>query len=84
MTEVENDILASLLELQRSADTIRTAEKKPDLLGIFSRLDQLAAKLPKGSNPQLLHYLQNKSYAKARLLLEGRDAQNVPGNCGDR
>ena len=82
MTEVEKEILASLLELQGAAAAIKTAAKKPDLVAIFTRLDQLAASLPKASNPQLLHYLQNKSYEKARLLLEGRDAENVAGNCG--
>jgi hypothetical protein len=29
-----------------------------------------------------LHYLRKKSYEKARLWLEGRDAENARGNCG--
>jgi len=29
----------------------------------------------------LLHYLQKKSYEKARLYLQGRDAENQLGNC---
>jgi len=29
-----------------------------------------------------LHYLHKKSYEKARLWLEGREAENKAGNCG--
>jgi len=36
----------------------------------------------RGTDPQLLHYLQKKSYEKARLFLQGRDAENVQGSCG--
>jgi hypothetical protein len=84
MTEVEKDILESLLELQKAVATMRTTTPKPNLRPIFNRLDQLALGLPKGSDPQLRHYLQNKSYEKARLLLEGRGAENVAGSCGKR
>jgi hypothetical protein len=51
------------------------------LQGIFARLDALTAQLPKGSDPNLLHYLHKKSYEKARLLLQGRDAENARGSC---
>ena len=57
------------------------AQPKPNLLPIFERLDQLARQLPKGANPDLLHYLNRKSYEKARLLLLGHNAQNAPGTC---
>ena len=30
----------------------------------------------------LLHYLHKRSYQKARLYLEGRDAENQAGQCG--
>ena len=83
MNEVEKSILDSLLELQQAAVAMRTASPKPDLVAIFKRLDELAHQLPKGSDPQLRHYLQNKSYEKARLLLTGRGAENVPGSCGN-
>jgi len=51
------------------------------LLAFFERLEALARKLPRGSNPDLLHYLNRKSYEKARLLLEGRDPENARGTC---
>ena len=48
------------------------AEPKPDLMAIFGRLDALTASLPRGTSPDLLHYLP-KSYQKARLFLQGQD-----------
>jgi len=44
-------------------------------------LDELTRKLPPNADPGLLHYLHKKSYEKARLFLEGRDAENQLGNC---
>ena len=82
MNDVEKAILGSLVEIQTAAATMRTANPKPNLIPIFHRLDELAAQLPPASNPRLRHYLQSKSYEKARLLLEGREAENVAGSCG--
>jgi hypothetical protein len=48
---------------------------------LFARLDELTRALPRDTDPTLLHYLQKKSYQKARLFLEGRDAENQAGNC---
>ena len=58
------------------------AGPKPDLLPLFARLDELTRRLPPQTAPELLHYLHKKSYEKARLFLEGRDAENTAGNCG--
>ena len=82
MTEIENDILAGLIELDRTVKSMATANPKPNLRPIFARLDELAHRLPKSADPNLLHYLHKKSYEKARLFLEGRDAENAEGNCG--
>jgi hypothetical protein len=85
MTEVERDILNTLVELDAAVKSMHTANPKPNLLPIFSRLDDLTRQLPKNASPNLLHYLHKKSYEKARLWLEGRDAENARGNClGDR
>jgi hypothetical protein len=81
MTETEQDILAALVELEDAIKAMATARPKPNLQGIFARLDALTAQLPKGSDPNLLHYLHKKSYEKARLLLQGRDAENARGSC---
>lgn len=81
MNELENQILAALEQLETAAKTVRTANPKPDLQALFRRLEQLTEQLPQGSDPNLVHYLRRKSYQKARLLLEGRDAENARGRC---
>jgi len=82
MTEMEKAILRVLVELDLQVKSMPTANPKPNLLPLFSRLDQLAKQLPPDTAPDLLHYLQKKSYGKARLFLEGRDGENAAGNCG--
>lgn len=79
---VEQSILAVLLELEEKVASMPTANPKPDLRPLFTKLDQLTASLPPGSDPDLLHYMHKKSYQKARLFLQGRDAENQIGNCG--
>ena len=82
MTEIEKNILKALNELDDAVKAMPTANPKPNLLPIFARIDGLARQLPKGRDPDLLHYLHKKSYEKARLFLLGRDAENAEGNCG--
>jgi len=82
MTDTENSILKALVEFDAAVRTMPTANPKPNLLPIFERIDSLARQLPRGTDPSLLHYLQKRSYEKARLFLEGRDAENAAGNCG--
>ena len=81
MTGTERDILNALLDLERSVASMATANPKPNLLPLFTRIDELTRQLPRDAEPQLLHYLHKKSYEKARLLLQGRDAENATGNC---
>ena len=82
MTETENAILQSLLELEATIKTMPTANPKPNLVPLFERIDGLTRQLPRDTDPGLLHYLHKKSYEKARLFLQGRDAENAHGNCG--
>jgi hypothetical protein len=81
MTEVEQSILKALVEQDAAVKAMPTANPKPNLMPMFSRLDELTRKLPRDTDPSLLHYMHKKSYEKARLLLEGRDAENQLGNC---
>ncbi len=81
MSEIENAILKTLTELDAAVKSMPAANPKPNLLPLFTRLDDLARQLPKNSPPDLLHYLHKKSYEKARLWLEGRGAENARGNC---
>jgi hypothetical protein len=78
---VETELRAALAELVETVNTMPTANPKPDLRPLFARLDELARRLPRDADPALLHYLHKKSYEKARLFLQGRDAENQVGNC---
>lgn len=69
------------MELDVAIKAMPSANPKPDLLKLFARIDQLARQLPRDADPVLLHYFQRKSYEKARLYLQGRDAENQIGNC---
>jgi hypothetical protein len=82
MTDLEDQILRALLELENAVKLMPNANPKPNLLPLFSRLDDLSRQLPSGADPTLLHYMQKKSYEKARLFLQGRDAENKTGSCG--
>jgi len=81
MTDTERAILKALGDLDSTVKSMPTANPKPNLLPLFTRLDELTRQLPKNASPDLLHYLHKKSYEKARLWLEGRNAENARGNC---
>lgn len=78
MTETEQAILDTLIGLEEAVGHVQ-ADPKPDLLAIFGRLDALTTSLPRGTSPDLLHYLHKKSYQKARLFLQGQDPEQ--GDC---
>lgn len=80
-TPVEQQILAALTQLDATVKSMATANPKPSLLPLFTRIDELTRQLPRDTDPTLLHYLHKKSYEKARLFLQGRDAENQVGNC---
>ena len=81
MSTTERDILQTLIELENTVKAMAGAHPKPNLSPLFNRIDALTDQLPKDSDPALLHYLQRKSYEKARLWLEGRDTENQTGSC---
>ena len=61
-------------------DIVKEGETPPPpLTPLFTRLDTLAAQLPPGGSHDLRHYLQRRSYEKARLWLEGVDSEK--GTC---
>lgn len=72
MTTTEQEILETLKELDAAVARMASATPKPDLKPIFARIDSLAGQLPAGTDPQLRHFLQRKSYQKARAFLEER------------
>lgn len=81
LNQIEADVLKALEELETSVKSMATANPKPNLLPIFTQIDQLAGQLPSETDPELLHYLRKKSYEKARLWLEGRRSEITRGGC---
>jgi hypothetical protein len=78
---VEQQLLKALAQLAKDIRAMPAANPKPSLLPHFARIDELAKQLPRDTDPVLLHYLQQKSYEKARLFLRGRDKENLRGRC---
>jgi hypothetical protein len=78
---LEKKLLEALLDLDQTVKAFPTANPKPNLVPLFSHIDDLTRQLPRDTDPALLHYLHKKSYEKARLYLQGRDAENQLGNC---
>jgi len=80
--EAKLELLMRTLEEYLDGVTRQKDPRPPDLLAIFARLDALEAELDSSYPAQLRHYLHQKSYRKAHLWLQGRDAENLRGNCG--
>jgi hypothetical protein len=78
---LEKNLLNALVELAAAVKTMPSANPKPNLLSLFAHIDELTKQLPRNADPTLLHYLHKKSYEKARLFLQDRDAENQVGNC---
>jgi hypothetical protein len=81
MSPVEQNLLNALVQLENAVKAMPVANPKPNLLPLFSHIDELTKQLPRNADPTLLHYLHKKSYEKARLFLQDRDAENQAGNC---
>jgi hypothetical protein len=80
MTTIEDQILSALNELDAAVKTMATATRKPSLLPLFIRIEQLAEQLPPEADLELRHFLTRKSYEKARQKLQGR--ASARGSCG--
>lgn len=72
--EIKQSLIALLDGIKRADGTIVAEE--------MARLDDLAARGRAGLHPQLLHFLERRSYAKALVFLEGDTP--APGVCGGR
>jgi hypothetical protein len=60
-----------------------TASDGKVIAGEMARLDELLARGRAGLHPQLAHFLERRSYAKAQQFLGG-DADIPAGACGGR
>jgi hypothetical protein len=76
---VESDLKAALVQL---LDGIRRSEGPAITAGI-DRIEALTAGARAELHPQLLHFLERRSYAKALLFLGGETEIPV-GACGGR
>jgi hypothetical protein len=74
--------LAQTLDEYLDATSRQKEPNAPDLMALFTRLDALEAELDSTYPGQLRHYMHQKSYRKAHLFLQDRDAENLRGNCG--
>ena len=81
MTALEQQLLDELLAYEDTVRRLPTLNPKPSLLAIFEKLDDLTAQLPRGTSPDLLHFLHKKSYEKARLWLQERREEIARGGC---
>jgi hypothetical protein len=68
--------LTSLLSAIKAADGQTVADE-------MAKLDDFADRGRAGLHPQLVHFLQNRSYAKALMFLGGETSIPV-GACGGR
>ena len=74
--------LRRTLDEYLDAVTRQKESHPPDLLALFARLDALEEQVDSSFPAQLRHYLHQKSYRKAHLYLQGREGENLRGNCG--
>ena len=77
MTTTETRILEVLRLLEFEA----TSVPRLDLRIRLRELDDLNGQLPSDADPELRHFLQRRSYEKARLLLEDRSGEIQRGGC---
>jgi hypothetical protein len=75
-------LLEALRDLDHAVHAMPMEQTKPDLLPLFDRIDRLATRLPREIETDLQHYLQRKSYDKARRWLEARATGHGPGPDG--
>ena len=74
-TQIKDSIVA-LLAAIKAADGQVIADE-------MAKLDEFLARGRAGLHPQLVHFLQNRSYAKALMFLGGES--DIPvGACGGR
>lgn len=83
MTQLEQELHAALVELDSTVKHMAATKERVNLMPLFTRIDELGAKLPPGTDPQLVHFIQRKSFEKAAFWLEGRKAEITRGICGN-
>lgn len=83
MTQLEQQLHDALVALDQAVKGFAATKQPVDLMPLFHRIDELGAQLPPDTDPQLVHFLQRKSFEKAMLWLEDRKAEITRGICGN-
>jgi hypothetical protein len=83
MTQLEQQLYEALTALDQAVKSFAATKQPVDLMPLFRRIDELGAQLLPETDPQLLHFLQRKSFEKATLWLEDRKAEITRGICGN-
>ncbi|MBL9175297.1 MAG: hypothetical protein JNL10_17285 [Verrucomicrobiales bacterium] len=79
---MEAQLLEALVALETAAGPHRPAGAPvPDVRPLLAELDRLTRTLPADADPELVHYLRQRSYSKARLYLEDRRDEIQRGGC---
>ena len=63
------------------AGLVRRPEGAPPVEACLDRIERLGAEWGAAAPAVLRHYLANRSYQKALLFLEDREAENARGAC---
>lgn len=74
MNAVEAELLEALRNLEGVVGT-GAPGPRPGLAAALAQVESAGRRLPPGTAPDLLHYVQKRSYEKARLWLEGEDPE---------
>jgi hypothetical protein len=82
--DVQDQLRVALLEYFRAIEQQQhpDAVQRPPLREHFVRIDSLSLQLPSDCDPQLRHYMTQKSYEKALNFLQDKADLNIDGNCG--
>lgn len=83
MTQLEQQLHDALVALDRAVKGFAANKQPVDLMPLLRRIDELGAQLPTDTDPQLVHFIQRKSFEKAILWLEDRKAEITRGVCGN-
>lgn len=78
---MEAQLLKALSALEGAAQRRPAGSLVPDVRPLLLELDRLTRALPANADPELVHYLRQRSYSKARLYLEGRREEIQRGGC---
>jgi hypothetical protein len=72
MTEIETNILNTLLELERTVAALPGATPKPNLLPLFIRLDELSSQLPRETTHRCAIISRRKATKRRGCSFRGR------------